>query len=113
MEAMQQKVEIEARTDDGLPAVWADRIQIEQVLLNLLRNAMDAMAGATTRRRSIVINARSKSRHAVEAADSGPGVAAEVVDTIFAPFITTKPLRMGDGALDQPLYCPVAWRHGA
>ena len=99
MEAMQQKVEIEARIDPGLPAVWADRIQIEQVLLNLLRNAMDAMEGANSKRRSIVIKAHRKSKDAVEisVADSGPGVAAEVVDTIFEPFVTTKPRGMGMG----------------
>jgi two-component system, LuxR family, sensor kinase FixL len=99
IEAMQQEVEIEAKVDAGLPAVLADRIQIEQVLLNLLRNAMDAMEAASTKRRLIVIEARRKSNHAVEisVADSGPGVAAEVTDTIFEPFITTKPLGMGMG----------------
>lgn len=98
-DAIQQKVEIEARIDPGLPAVFADRIQIEQVLLNLLRNAMDAMEATNTERRSIVIEARRKSPHAVEisVADSGPGVADEVTDAIFEPFVTTKPLGMGMG----------------
>jgi two-component system sensor kinase FixL len=99
MEATQQKVEIEVRIDPDLPAVLADRIQIEQVLLNLLRNAMDAMEGANTERRSIAVKARRKSKDAVEicVADSGPGVAAEVTDTIFEPFVTTKPHGMGMG----------------
>ena len=99
IEAMQQGVEIEARIDPGLPPVLADRIQIEQVLLNLLRNAMDAMEAANTERRSITVGARRKSNRAVEisVADSGPGVAAEVTDTIFEPFVTTKPLGMGMG----------------
>jgi two-component system, LuxR family, sensor kinase FixL len=99
MDAMQQQVEIESRIDSGLPAVFADRIQIEQVLLNLLRNAMDAMEGVNTERRSIAVTARRKSKHAVEisVADSGPGIAAEVTDTIFEPFVTTKPLGMGMG----------------
>ena len=98
-EAMQQEVEIEARIEPGLPAVLADRVQIEQVLLNLLRNAMDAMEAANTERRSIVVEARRKGNRAVEisVADSGPGVAAEVTDTIFEPFVTTKPLGMGMG----------------
>jgi PAS domain S-box-containing protein len=96
MEAMQQEVEIEARIDPGLPAVLADRIQIEQVLLNLLRNAMDAMEAASTKRRLIVIEARRKSDHAIEisVADSGPGVAAEVTDTIFEPL---RPNRLAWG----------------
>jgi two-component system sensor kinase FixL len=99
MDAMQQKVEIEARIDPGLPAVLADRIQIEQVLLNLLRNAMDAMEGANTESRSIAVKARRKGKHAVEisVADSGPGIADEVMDAIFEPFVTTKPLGMGMG----------------
>ncbi|HKM73557.1 MAG TPA: ATP-binding protein [Stellaceae bacterium] len=99
MDAMQQKVEIAARVDPGLPAVLADRIQIQQVLLNLLRNAMDAMEGTNTARRSIAVKARRKSKHAVEisVADSGPGIADEVTDRIFEPFVTTKPLGMGMG----------------
>jgi two-component system sensor kinase FixL len=99
VEAMQQEVEIEARIDPNLGAVLADRIQIEQVLMNLLRNAMDAMNAANTQRRLIVIEASRKSNHAVEISitDSGPGVAAEVTDTIFEPFVTTKPLGMGMG----------------
>jgi two-component system sensor kinase FixL len=99
MEATEQEVEIEARIDPSLPAVLADRIQIEQVLLNLLRNAMDAMVAANTQRRSIVIEARHKGDHAVgiSVADSGPGVAAEVSERIFEPFVTTKPLGMGMG----------------
>jgi two-component system sensor kinase FixL len=98
IEARQQGVEIEARIDSDLPAVLADHIQIEQVLLNLLRNAMDAMEAANTERRSIVVEAR-RGRRAVgiSVADSGPGVAAEVTDTIFEPFVTTKPLGMGMG----------------
>jgi two-component system sensor kinase FixL len=99
MDAMQQEVEIEATIDPGLPAVSADRIQIEQVLLNLLRNAMDAMEGANTESRSIAVKARRKGKHAVEisVADSGPGIADEVMDAIFEPFVTTKPLGMGMG----------------
>jgi len=98
-DAAQQEVEIEARIDPGLPAVLADRIQIEQVLVNLLRNAMDAMEGAHTEQRSIIVEARRKGKHAIEisVADSGPGIAAEVADRIFEPFVTTKPLGMGMG----------------
>jgi two-component system sensor kinase FixL len=99
MEAMQQKVEIEERIDPGLPAVFADRVQIEQVLLNLLRNAIEAMEAANIERRSIVVAARRRGNRTVEisVADSGPGVAAEVTDTLFEPFITTKPFGMGMG----------------
>jgi two-component system sensor kinase FixL len=99
VEAVQQEVEIEARIDPDLPAVVADRIQIEQVLVNLLRNALDAMETASTEGRSITIAARRKGNHAIEVsvADSGPGVADEVTDTIFEPFVTTKTKGMGMG----------------
>jgi two-component system sensor kinase FixL len=98
-EAMQQNVEIEAKADPGLPVVLADGVQIEQVLLNLLRNAMDAMEAADSWPRSIVVEARRKSHNAIEVSvsDSGPGIAAEVTDTIFEPFVTTKPRGIGMG----------------
>jgi two-component system sensor kinase FixL len=98
-DADQRDVEIEARIEPGLPLVFADRIQIEQVLLNLLRNAMEAMEGTDAFRRPIVVEARRKGRNAVEitVADSGPGVPDEMKDSIFDPFVTTKPLGMGMG----------------
>jgi two-component system, LuxR family, sensor kinase FixL len=98
-EAIQQVVEIKPTIDPGLPVVLADPVQIEQVLLNLLRNAMDAMAAANSERRSIIIAGRRSGKHTVEisVADSGPGVASEMTDAIFEPFITTKPLGMGMG----------------
>ena len=98
-EAMQQEVEIEAKVDPGLPVVLADQVQIEQVLLNLLRNALDAMEAANSKRRAIIVEARRNSKHSIEisVADSGPGVTAEVTDTIFEPFVTTKSFGMGMG----------------
>jgi two-component system sensor kinase FixL len=98
-EATQQEVEIETRIVSGLPVVLADPVQIEQVLLNLLRNAMDAMEVANTERRSIVVGARLSGKDAIQisVADSGPGVTLDMTDAIFEPFITTKPLGMGMG----------------
>jgi two-component system sensor kinase FixL len=99
MEAMQRQVEIETKIDCCLPPLMVDRVQIEQVLLNLLWNAMDAIEAANIERRSIVIEARAKGNRAIEVsvADSGPGIAADVIDTIFEPFVTSKPLGMGMG----------------
>jgi PAS domain S-box-containing protein len=98
-EAIQHGVEIEAKIDPALPVVLADQVQIEQVLLNLLRNAIDAMEAANSERRSIIVEAHRNSKHAIEVfvADSGPGIAAEVAETLFEPFTTTKPLGMGMG----------------
>jgi two-component system sensor kinase FixL len=98
-EAMHLDIGIEVRIDPGLPPVLADRVQIEQVVLNLLRNAMDAMEGADLIRRAIVVTARPKGKYAIDisVADSGPGVPDEITDTLFEPFVTTKPLGMGMG----------------
>jgi signal transduction histidine kinase len=98
-EAVQNEIEIEVRVDPGLPAVLADPVQIEQVLLNLLRNAIDAIGIASSRERSIVLEGHRKSGHKVEisVADSGPGVTAEVANRLFDPFTTTKPEGMGMG----------------
>jgi PAS domain S-box-containing protein len=98
-EAVQNEIAIEVRADPGLPAVLADHIQIEQVLLNLLRNAMDAIAIAGSWGRLIVVEAHSKGLHTVQisVADSGPGVTDEVATTLFDPFVTTKPEGMGMG----------------
>jgi PAS domain S-box-containing protein len=99
IEAMQNEVEIETRIDHGLPPVLADHIQIEQVLLNLLRNAIDAIVTADSQKRLIVVEAHCKSGHTVQVsvADSGPGVIAEVANRLFEPFTTTKPEGMGMG----------------
>jgi PAS domain S-box-containing protein len=98
-DADQRDVQIETRVEPSLPLVFVDRIQIEQVLLNLLRNAMEAVEGTNSILRTIVVKARCKSRYAVEVAvaDSGPGVSDEMRDNIFDPFVTTKPLGMGMG----------------
>jgi PAS domain S-box-containing protein len=99
IEAIQNEVEIETRIDPGLPPVLADHIQIEQVLLNLLRNAIDAIVTADSQKRLIVVEAHRKNGHSVEVsvADSGPGVAAEVAASLFEPFVTTKADGMGMG----------------
>jgi len=79
-----------------LPAVLADRMQVQQVLLNLIRNAVEAMADST--RRELVIAAVAEgARVRIEVTDSGPGVAAEVAAQLFQPFVTSKPDGMGIG----------------
>jgi PAS domain S-box-containing protein len=98
-EALRKKVELQARVDPGLPPVKVDPVQIEQVLVNLLRNAMDAIEAANSERRSIRVEARRTDKGTVEiaVADTGPGIATEMCHAIFEPFITTKPDGMGMG----------------
>ena len=98
-EATQNEVEIDARLESGLPPVLADHVQIEQVLLNLLRNALEAIATADSQQRLIVVEAHYNSRRAVEISvtDSGPGISTDVANRLFEPFVTTKPEGMGMG----------------
>ena len=97
-------VAIAFRLDPALPPVLADRIQIEQVLVNLVRNAFEAMVdeagdGGGSARRELVVAAEAAGPDAVEVsvADTGPGLAPEVAERPFDPFTSTKPGGMGIG----------------
>lgn len=89
---------IETRYDlaPGLPPVIADRVQIEQVLVNLLHNAMDAMAEVPER---VMTLSSRQSASAVEITidDTGQGIPEAVVHNLFQPFVTTKKTGMGIG----------------
>jgi signal transduction histidine kinase len=80
-----------------LPAVLIDKVQIEQVLLNLIRNAAEAMHDSS--RRELTIKAMLSADRLVEisVADSGPGLPAMVREKLFQPFVTTKASGMGVG----------------
>ncbi|MEQ8861034.1 MAG: PAS domain S-box protein [Pseudomonadales bacterium] len=85
---------------DGLPAVFCDPIQIQQVALNLVRNAIDAMQEIDCRDgNALAITSRGVSGQRVEVAvsDQGPGVAEDQVKLLFKPFHTTKKDGMGMG----------------
>lgn len=98
-EARQNKVQLKMQVARQLPGVMADPIQIEQVLLNLVRNSMDAMTGVAEVQRAIVIKAGRRQRHSVRICigDSGHGCPPEAVDRLFEPFFTTKPNGLGIG----------------
>lgn len=83
----------------SLPTVWVDGIQIEQVLANLLRNAMEAMQPLPEAERRITVGTyrADTGRVGVYVRDTGPGVAPELVDRIFESFVTTKPDGLGMG----------------
>src|ERR1019366_8333270 len=84
---------------DDLPPVTGDRVQLQQVVLNLLLNASDAMSGVDDRPRQLVIrterNEGDRVRLAVQ--DAGVGVEPQAVDKLFEPFYTTKSGGMGIG----------------
>lgn len=79
--------------------VLCDRIQIQQVLVNLIRNAADAMAAQDGGRRELVIstNMARDNLIEIEVRDSGPGIAPEMLERLFSPFVTTKRDGLGFG----------------
>jgi C4-dicarboxylate-specific signal transduction histidine kinase len=83
----------------NLPTVMVDPVQIEQVLINLLRNALEAMANASLDDRCLTIRAEYAEVNSVEVivSDRGKGIAADQREKIFEPFFTTKPEGMGLG----------------
>jgi PAS domain S-box-containing protein len=83
----------------ALPAVLGDRVQLQQVVLNLVMNGMEAMAAVTDRPRELVIRSR---RHEagqvlIEVQDAGIGIDPDIVNRLFSAFFTTKPDGMGMG----------------
>ena len=82
-----------------LARVQAQRIQIEQVILNLVRNAIEAMDDPAVERRRLVIASRNAGDNAVVVSvqDSGPGLSPEMRDRLFDPFVTSKAHGMGLG----------------
>ncbi|MEO8757135.1 MAG: PAS domain S-box protein [Devosia sp.] len=80
----------------GSEMVWADRVQIQQVLINLMRNGIEAMRDSATRE-LVVRTGEAEGRMQVEVSDTGPGISDEIVTQLFQPFVTTKSGGMGIG----------------
>jgi signal transduction histidine kinase len=83
----------------SVPVFHGDSIQIQQVLINLLTNALDAMDGQSIEARTITISTRPENSNGImiSISDSGRGISADKIQAIFAPFHTTKPKGMGLG----------------
>ncbi len=81
----------------GIPPVFIDRIQIQQVLLNLIRNAIEAMQSVARRELSITTALEQPGFVLVSVSDTGPGLDKEIASRLFLPFMTTKETGMGIG----------------
>jgi PAS domain S-box-containing protein len=90
-------LEVRFSFDPGAPHAFADRIQIQLVITNLLRNALDAMAHSERRELAISTALIDEATIDIAVADSGSGLSAEVADHLFEPFISTKDNGMGLG----------------
>jgi two-component system sensor kinase FixL len=93
-------IAVHVEAGDGLPTVRADAVQLQQVLLNLTRNSVDAMRGGVEERRGIVIKTESgelSGNVRITVTDHGHGVSPQLGDNIFHPFVTTKSDGLGLG----------------
>ncbi len=96
-ELRRRQIHYRMECEPSLPRINIDRVQVQQVILNLLRNGWEAMEG--TGRRELVVRAirRDASTVAVGVRDTGTGIAEDILDGIFEPFFTTKKEGMGMG----------------
>ena len=83
--------------DPEVDLVLADKVQIQQVVLNLIRNAIDAMTESPTRHLEVGVTAVGDNMAQIMVADTGPGISPEVAEQLFQPFVTTKRTGMGVG----------------
>jgi two-component system sensor kinase FixL len=95
-DAIIRHVSVEVDLDPGLPLVLVDRVQLQQVLVNLLMNTFDAL-GTANERRTIVTTRKSGTAVHVSVKDSGSGIPAGDIVRIFDPFYTTKSSGLGMG----------------
>ena len=98
-ETQRNAVRLQSRLADALPLVSADRVQLQQVMINLIINAIEAMAGAGDGPRELTILSGIDDANdaVVEVQDSGPGLDPEKLDRLFQSFYTTKPDGIGMG----------------
>ena len=95
--AREHGVRVRFDIDPAADFVLADKVQIQQVVLNLIRNALDAMEGCPRRELRIAAGPLGGGMVEVEVADTGPGISDEVAQQLFHPFVTTKEAGMGIG----------------
>jgi len=97
-ELVRGNVELHLELEPNLPVVRGDRIQLQQVLVNLMMNASQAMSGQRGPRRLAVSGASTgEARIDITVADTGPGIAPDHLERLFDPFFTTRPQGMGMG----------------
>jgi two-component system sensor kinase FixL len=95
--AREADMHVSYKLDPAAELVLTDRIQIQQVLLNLMRNAVEAMQGTARRELHVMTIARDDGMAEVSVIDTGTGLAPEVSAQLFQPFVTTKKQGMGVG----------------
>jgi PAS domain S-box-containing protein len=99
IDASARKVVVKFERTAGLPRVWCDPVHFQQVVLNLVLNGMEAMAGLPEEKRQVVVRTEPGNNGTVKiaVADSGPGIPPDRLPKVFEPFFTTKKEGMGMG----------------
>jgi PAS domain S-box-containing protein len=110
-DAVSRKVRLDIEVPRNLPPVHGDRVHLQQVLLNLILNGMNAMDEVPAEARRLIVRARQADAGTIEVAvaDAGHGVPAEKFARLFEPFFTTKPNGMG---LGLPISSTIIEAHG-
>jgi PAS domain S-box-containing protein len=98
-EIQRNNIALETQLSEHVPVILADRVQLQQVILNLVMNAVEAMTGLSDGPRELLVwSGTDESKHVViSVQDSGPGIDPGSVDHLFEPFYTTKPQGLGMG----------------
>jgi PAS domain S-box-containing protein len=98
-EAMKNGVSVRTQLAEGLPPIEGDQVQLQQVILNLIVNAIEAMSGANGAPREMLLSTEKTEPNAVQVAvrDSGPGLAPVALERLFDAFYTTKSSGLGLG----------------
>ena len=97
-ELKRSRIQLRTELATGLPRVQGDRVQLQQVLINLIMNALEALRLPPEQPRKLLIrSAKNADGILVQVQDSGPGIEADLADRIFEPFFTTKPEGIGMG----------------
>ena len=98
-ETQRNNIFLRAELDPGIPSVKGDRVQLQQVILNLAMNGIESVAGLDDEHKLLLIRSTlsNPGELLVSVEDNGPGIDAEHGDRLFAPFFTTKPQGIGMG----------------
>jgi signal transduction histidine kinase len=98
-EALKNRISLQAQFTNGLPTIAGDRVQLQQVVLNLIVNALQAMSGVNDDSRQVLVTTKKAEPNEVYLGvqDTGPGLNEEILPHLFEPFYTSKPNGMGMG----------------
>jgi signal transduction histidine kinase len=96
---VKQGVSVQTQFAEDLPLIQGDRVQVQQVIINLIINGIEAMSGVGEESRALLISTGQEASGGVlvNVQDSGPGLDVEGLDRLFDAFYTTKPGGMGMG----------------